>query len=1283
MVDNDILKVTNRVKYKLELLQLRLGSSLHSISKTSQNSESKPIQIPSKSTSPLQTLSRLSQNPALVQALQDINTKTKFQDHLSVVSPKSFKKLILNKPALKSSPLPRHSETEPSSANKFSKDYKSDRDSVHQFAEIDSTRVIELERKCNYLERTNSDLNQDISFNKMELETAKIRHKEKTKCFKTERSIQNNIIERLEKEVAQSKKIRDDYFKTIQGLKSELSSLMQENKKYLASQGEGVSIERIRSVQEKAKRHLRLVSVIKKEFTTMKKSIRDQINPRKIYDGFCKDIIEKVHEISNQAREGIKKLEMELDEKSNQINDLEQEINSIAQEKNQIQTSSLNDKHTIFILNEKLKELQNSSMKVKTEYERKVEEMKNEHLKEIEINNKMITDYQNQVTKNQSDITKLYRVIEDDLTNVQKLSEDVSALTEEKKQLIQNLITLTEDKLALNNSVSQYNTKLSRKKAKIISLSSELHRRIEENETVRTGYMHSQRELEEAKNLILQSQELFEKTNNNSMQYEEYASNRIKELEFDKKELNQIIKEKETLIHILETRLKEEREELLAIKVREANLNDILEKINKELFEIGGKFQQMADEDKVKEMRISTLQENKQNLDDIIEKQRAEIDTMHGKVVYLQNVVETLNKNHFDMIKSTITEEKNTQALDPIEYKNAETNTQEILLELNLNILESESFCDIMIDGVKEEGDSILKIFLDIEKCIASISERFNKLECLTCPNNLICKEESFSIDNTKLLIDMNQKKQCEQSIYYIMKENQFIFAKKNVIELLNLLLNRLNTVGIYLQQMHEPTFDLESSLCEKITEIKAMDSKIQEEILQMNNKDCEISKLLTNFQNLLENEIPQINRFFYLSNKIIKIQNVYKGLKDLISEKQDLDDTKDYTIFKDFILTEYIEMNEYFASIEYQTISISIDYICNNQHRNPITPLSKDDEIENLKNINEKHLILIEELENLIQIERLAHENRIGDLINEYNAAESNLTNEIIELHNEISEMQQEHSKITAELQKLRQKLIETNKLQEPIVSKAQIEANEAESKSKSQKIINLEKELQEYKSIITRLQEQNLKIIDKMKNTISDVDIESLKAEINSKSQKLITLEKEVQDYKASVDLLQKQQSKNIEIQENYQKTIETLENNLKSLAAEQNMGKTYSKSYEELNDSISAFIISYRNKLTILQEKGNHMKTAELQCKFPKLQELAELIGDLMSAISKVSTDEMESAYAYISEKYDEQKIELSQLQEENVKLLEQIQTLEAENTQLCDEIRDLQFSNKGEI
>ena len=950
-MDNTLFQATDKMKLKLEKLQLRINSEhnesyLSSVgSFISIKTESPNINSPAKGHGEiLQTEEFLKTLQALRSS--DLGPKTRpisqgLRPQNDIITPKiEFKGL--NSPELRVKLNQRYSSIQKTTNFETIELIES-----NGSEKAINRQSLDTRKRKNYLETLNNQLINEINCGNIEHEKILIRSNEKVKKLEAENTVKNNSIEKLQKEISLSQRMRDDYLKIIQTQKVEIGKL----RKIMASP----SIKQ-EKIKKKITKHNIKFQSLKDDLNFLKNSVSEFLNAN-IFEKFYKKILSKVNRIAQALKNSTKGLENELTLKEEKILSLEESLSNAYKERFQLQTSSLNFNYKILILNEKLKESESAQTDLKLFYEEQIQKEKLEYERNIEKINKTAAVYKAEMEKYQKEKSVLYEKIEENNQELHKLDEEIAVLNNENINLMQNSITIIEEKLKLENKINYMANEYYRIKETKNIIEANNMELIKEKEDYTLKYNELAKEMQEAKNIINQLEALVEKTQRNLINYENQASIKIIEAEKKLEDAHYNVKELKNQHDIFEDELKEKHEMIENLSIENKAIIENIEKLNKK---------------KIKYLKQSEIHlSQKQVLEKVladkdkeIQKLKDDINTIYNTLTNENNQLQQENSEKNIEIENLL---KNKLILESeVEYLNNRLKEfQQELIKIEQNQLESKKFYEkqimeqqfITIEYISLYDDNLKQAYEEEINSLQGINERNSKiikeLENLIRDSNKAYEEELQSVrsinENNSRLV-----KELEKKIKESKKNNEEeVQSLQRINESKSKLINELeNALKESKQNNEEEVKSLQSINDSNFKLIKELKTTIKE---SKNNSEEENKLFQTinerNFKRIeeLESAIKELKRT--KEEEIKSLQHIndnnFKVIEGLKNETKELKKTKEEEIKSLQIINE----NNFNVIKEFE------NYVKRSRG-------TKEEEIESLKIINDNNFKLIKELE-------------------------------------------------------------------------------------------------------------------------------------------------------------------------------------------------------------------------------------------------------------------------------------------------------------------------------
>lgn len=476
-MNNDILNITGRVKHKLELLQLRLGTSLNTISNVSNHSaeDLKNSGVPIRK-------NQWYEKECFLKTMQSIAPQ----------------KVMRNSDDLPSNIKPSFRyPSETHIARSLNRHTEITTDSlIVKECEHEVKKFEELEKKYRRLETMNTHLTQEVKCKNLEVKNLQICLTEEKKQFQSEQDMQNSIIDKLEKEIKQAKKIRDDYLKIIQSQKLDLTKLQEKFGKFQEEfTKKSVSLDIIQSkLKSKTTQIFVLkaqVSSMKTEFQALSKAIRGHFDLSQTFKDFNKMVTKTVNQALSKTT---KVYEIKLIKKGLEISSLEELLMNASKEKKQLQDISNNCN----FLEKKIKDMEDEQRNLKEKNDKEQEIVLEKLQEEIGKRNAKESCFEIEKEKYLRELKGLLELKEENEEDVKRLSDCVSDLTCKNLEITEKNIEIVKIGLILESKL----------KCMIEKLNEEVVEDIHNLDKVNKPVTLS---LENLSEMINNSQELFKK----------------------------------------------------------------------------------------------------------------------------------------------------------------------------------------------------------------------------------------------------------------------------------------------------------------------------------------------------------------------------------------------------------------------------------------------------------------------------------------------------------------------------------------------------------------------------------------------------------------------------------------------------------------------------------------------------------------------------------------------------------------------------------------------------
>ena len=796
------------------------------------------------------------------------------------------------------------------------------------------SRIQEMQEKYDNLDRINKEINQEITFKIIEVETTKADCKEIISKFKREVETRDDTIESLQTDLFKSQRHVEEHSNVIQTLKLKITKLIHESlntsRKYTESQNINKNIYQKLQIQNE------LVLGFKEDLRLLRQTIAGELSQEGLYEYIYKYLESKLDKVKYESALDIRQLELKIDERNSKITDLEIELTALSQENSKIQQISFNDRYSILSLNENIKELHNSKCKLKSDFESKLEELKIAHAKEIERNIQIIHDYQTQSEKFLDNIKNHYQLNEQNQQQIKVLSEEISSLQRENQRLVASIAIGNEEKTTLEQEINCLREKKSKHIFKRKAIECEIGKLAEENKNLIENNYNLQGEKEEAMNLFIRSQQVLDNHDFNSMNYQEYTSSKITELVEEIKELKQDVEEKNCIIFDLELKMNQREQSLLIPKTEAKVLYDKIKLLKEETENLTEKYKKNWKKYVAKEHEVYQLQKINSILEETISKLNCESKEMQNNLCrseenarLLRNSLDNYDQADAAVILTSAGASDGSQIGKEIENPEINRNIKDFYdKEFNLEPRERLD-CNI-IDKAEEQSIHIDDILQHIEENGAIIIKRIEGLERkIRALGSVENTSEDLTIASSKLF-EENHIDKCDRSACNISRSREIESCLEDAREIKEFILNLYKVSATYVENISKTSFTEETNMLERIIQTKFNHCKIQEELSVWNCQNNAIFEILKKYSELIELEVESFHRFSYLNKKIGKMHRVYQNLKEsMVSEENHhINGEENRLKFQDCILKEYEDIREWHENLRDSILCISIQGI-------------------------------------------------------------------------------------------------------------------------------------------------------------------------------------------------------------------------------------------------------------------------------------------------------------------------------------------------------------------
>ena len=596
-------------------------------------------------------------------------------------------------------------------------------------------------------------------------------------------------------------------------------------------------------------------------------------------------------------------------------------------------------------------------------------------------------------------------------------------------------------------------------------------------------------------------------------------------------------------------------------------------------------------------------------------------------------------------------------------------------------------------------------------------------------------EEEASKLENSKLINSENNESQISKQIFdktiLSLKKNQgdFFELKKQY----NNIKTELNNKENELDKIKKEKELLEKEIKEKEEEISGLKNGKKSEYSNINKKYKEILDKYNFLENENMNKGKEIEKI--LKEKEIindKNQELEQSLKEKNKENEELKNkyieiekqlkegnllNEDYknnlTNYEDILQKCQNQIND--LDIKYKNkeeeINILKDKNQNEDEKNKETEIAlsiKEKEINNIKNEN---IIFKKELDDkekeLLKIKDELKEssNDIIKLKNEIN----NLNIKINEKDEEISKMNQLKMDLEIknenynnllkqykeELEKAKSENIENENNLRNILN-----VNDNDSKKYQNEILELNKEISEYKNKFLDKQSENEKLMEEIRNNQIKLDedkkiIEKINSDYKNEEEKVKDIQKQLKEFdeklKSSNDLINKYEndlkisnSKNDELNKSLEKIMKEKEDEINEIINsninEINIREEQNKKLKSINEKIESELNNLKNLNAQLKNKNNELNNI-INLKENELNNFKKINDELIEKNKKLEQKEKEylneiKTYKNKSKEINQIKNEINEEEQININNTKnEIKQLEQHKNNLNTEIYNL--------
>lgn len=321
--------------------------------------------------------------------------------------------------------------------------------------DTNSEEISSIDKKCRYLESLNHQLMQELSHKKLEFDNFKVCSTEKFKYLEKECAIKNNLMETLEKENYQSKKIREEYLKIIQNQKFEIENLKNITRTSKIPEEETRNTARTRSCIRKVNLNKKILNSVRTDLKSIKSIFLEFTTIKKSFESDYKSIVSEANKIFQSLKKSSVASETKIKMKQIEINNLEDVLKSINKQKFALQNNSINDNYQIVILKEKIKEHEGNLQEAVKKHQQEISSLKIEHEKHLRSKEEVIKDYQSQLETLNNEKKSILSLVDLKTSECSRLKEDLGSLNAENVELLRNNIAITEESLKQDSKASR------------------------------------------------------------------------------------------------------------------------------------------------------------------------------------------------------------------------------------------------------------------------------------------------------------------------------------------------------------------------------------------------------------------------------------------------------------------------------------------------------------------------------------------------------------------------------------------------------------------------------------------------------------------------------------------------------------------------------------------------------------------------------------------------------------------------------------------------------------
>ena len=803
----------------------------------------------------------------------------------------------------------------------------------------------------------------------------------------------------------------------------------------------------------------------------------------------------------NNSKDINETLNLEFEKEKNALNQLCIKYLSNTNPKVSIKYSPINSKNAISFPNS-----YSETVIIETEYDKLKSDYDNLN-KELFITQRENNELKNEIDKlkknlNSNDLIKI------NLDNIEK--ENELFYNKKNSSSSSNSIKNEEEyikgyKIIKNENENMKNiiTNLSKEIAEIKKKNYEISPSIENEVNKELKEIHSNNITPKKKNIQIlfnalnkdTNQNLESKINNLTKKNNEMA-NQIKEMNIQKKNCLNILKQNENKIKEQQLNIENYLKEIEKLKKNNINKNSNFDKGNNDL----------KHNDEI-EVKMSKLEKYNNQLN--MEKQKLTIE-----INKLENKLNELEKNHNDKLNNNIEnlnikinqfEKKNSSLI--IENNNLNNDLKGLKDKINQfekknSSLEIEN--NNLNNDLKELKDEINQFEKKNSSLVSENKNLNNDLKELKIKNNQFEKKNSLLVsENNNLNNDLKELKlkinQFEKKNSSLISENNNLnndlkelkiknnqFEKKN-----SSLISENNNLNNNLKEFKDKTNQLEkknsslfsqnNNLNNDLKELKDTFLNVEKNNKNLNKQILELNKIISDYEKENQKSISKNNSLY---NDYEQINNEYKSLlKDYENLKKENQNIKNE-----------LDLN----NKEKEQLNNKLSELIENNKKETNLPQSKNkNKIEEENNELKKEILKLNFDVKKLEKENKNQFNSLNKLKNDYLKETEELTNEIENLNSEIKNLKDNNSKIIKENNEMK-KLIQKNKKKklnleiEKVLDCEYISINEISSSDNIDDIYTLKKKLKNISlenKLLNEEREKNYKEIEELKSHIEEL--------------------------------------------------------------------------------------------------------------------------------------------------------------------------------------------------